>query len=158
MPKSSQEPPASSKAPYHGLKDMDDLYNFKVKIENQNLEHESIKHHWQYKNQDPNTKPQSGTSRILHQPKPGLKEKGCSLHLQNHDREPKFGSWVSQTPLNIYINKEIVANPQSGTCSILQCPKWALGGIGCPLHLQDQDGEKFRYWMYQRPVTIFKSR
>ena len=41
----SQESPASSKAPNHDLRDMDDLCNFKVKMENPNLEHECIKHH-----------------------------------------------------------------------------------------------------------------
>ena len=38
-------------------------------------------------------KPKSGTSSILQSPKWGLKGHGCSLHLQNQDREPKFGTW-----------------------------------------------------------------
>ena len=49
--------------------------------------------------------------------------------------------------------------PQSGTSSILQSPKWELKGHWCPLHLQNQDREpKFRSWVYQRPVTISESK
>ena len=43
MPKSSQEPPTSSKAPNDDLKDMDVLCPFKVKIESQNSDHGCIK-------------------------------------------------------------------------------------------------------------------
>ena len=35
----SQEPPASTKAKNQGLKDMDVLHTFKIKIESQNLEY-----------------------------------------------------------------------------------------------------------------------
>ena len=38
MPKPSQEPPASSKAPNQDLKDTDVLCTFKIKIESQNVE------------------------------------------------------------------------------------------------------------------------
>ena len=38
-----QEPPASSKATYQDLEDMDGLYNFNLKIESQHSEHGSIK-------------------------------------------------------------------------------------------------------------------
>ena len=52
-------------------------------------------------NHDQDVKPQSGTSIILQSPKWGLKGHGCSLHLQNQDRKPKFGSWVHQRPVTI---------------------------------------------------------
>merc|ERR1711954_511048 len=41
-------------------------------------------------------KPMSGTSIILQSLKSGLKGHVCSLHLQNEEREPKFGIWVYQ--------------------------------------------------------------
>ena len=37
-------------------------------------------------NQDQDCKPQSGTSRILQNPKSEVKGQGCLLHLQNQDR------------------------------------------------------------------------
>ena len=40
----SQEPPASSKAPYQDLKDMDVFFTLKIK--SQNPEHECIKDQW----------------------------------------------------------------------------------------------------------------
>ena len=43
VPNLIQEPPASSKAPYEDLKDMDVLCTLKIKIESQNLDHDSIK-------------------------------------------------------------------------------------------------------------------
>ena len=65
MPNSSQEPPASSKAPYEDLMDMHVLCNFKIKIEGQNLDQGCAKDHRSYPNQDQDTKPQSETSSIL---------------------------------------------------------------------------------------------
>ena len=46
-------------------------------------------------------KHQPGTSTILQSPKWGLKGHGCSLHLQNKDKEPKFGSWLIQISVTI---------------------------------------------------------
>ena len=92
---------ALSKAPNQDLKDMDVLCTFKIKIESQKLEHRCIKEQGPYPNKDENVKPQSGTSSILQSPKPGLKGHGCSLHLQNQDREPKFKTWVYQRPVTI---------------------------------------------------------
>ena len=43
IPNVIQEPPSSSKAPIEGLKDMDVLCNFKIKIESRNSEHGCIK-------------------------------------------------------------------------------------------------------------------
>ena len=39
MPTPSQEPPASSKAPYDDLKDMNVVCTFKIKTESQNWDH-----------------------------------------------------------------------------------------------------------------------
>ena len=88
----SQEPPASSKAPTADLKNMDILGTFKIKIERQNLEHWCNKDQCPYLNQDQDAKPQSENSSIFQSTKSGLKRHGCSLHLQNQDREPKFGA------------------------------------------------------------------
>ena len=43
MPNPSHEPLASFKAPNEALKDIDDLCTFKIKIENQNWDHDCIK-------------------------------------------------------------------------------------------------------------------
>ena len=113
MPNPSQEPPVSSKVPNDDLKDMDVLCNFKIKIKSQNLDHDCIKDQWPYPNQDQDAKPQSGTSSVLQSPKWGLKGHGCSLHLQNQDREPKFGSWVYQRPVTIFKSRSRCLTPVS---------------------------------------------
>merc|ERR1712081_159677 len=81
--------------------DKDVLCTFKIKIERQNLDHWCIKAQWPYLNQYQDAKPKSETSSVLQSPKRGLEGHGCSLHLQNKDREPKFGSWVYQRPMTI---------------------------------------------------------
>ena len=79
---------------------------------------------------------------------------GCSLHLQNKDREQKFGSWVCQQPVTIS-KKDQDAKPQLGTCSPNQSLKSGMKGYGCTLYLQNQDREpKFRTLVNQRPVTV----
>ena len=94
---------------------MDVLCTFKIKIESQNSNNGYIKDQWPYPNQDQDAIPQSGTSSILQGPKIkidshnsdhmnqtlltpkwGLKGHGCSLHLQNQDREPIFKTKVYQ--------------------------------------------------------------
>merc|ERR1711954_96280 len=50
---------------------------------------------------DQDAQPQSRTPSPHQSAKSGLKGHGCSLHLQNQDREPKFGSWVYQRPVTI---------------------------------------------------------
>ena len=52
LPNPSQKPPASSKASNQDLKDMDVLWTFKIKIENQNSDYGCIKDHLPYPNQD----------------------------------------------------------------------------------------------------------
>ena len=94
-------PSSLLQTPKLGLKNIDVLCTFKINTEKQNLEHGCINDQWPYPNQDPNAKPQSGNSSILQSPKWGLKGHGCSLHLQNQDREPKFGSLVYERPVTI---------------------------------------------------------
>ena len=93
----SQEPPASSKPPIWNLKDMDVLCAFKIKKEDQHLNHFCIKHQWPYPNQDQDAKPRSVTSSILQSPKSGLKWHGGSLHSQNQDRAKIWIIGVSNT-------------------------------------------------------------
>ena len=102
MPNPSQEPQASPKAQNQDFKDMAVLCSFEIKIESRHSEHGLTTDQWSYPNQDQDAKPQSGTSIILQSPKWGLKGHGCSLHLQNQDREPKFGSWLYQRPVTIF--------------------------------------------------------
>ena len=154
MPNSSQEPPASSKAPNKDFKDMDVLCTFKIKIESQNSDHGYIKDQWPYPYQYQDAKPQSGTSSVLQNPKWGLKGHGCSLHLnikiesQNSDHEYILDQWS-------YPNQYQYAKQQLGTFSILQSPKWGLKGHGCSLHLQNQYRQQnFRSSVYNRQVTI----
>ena len=111
MPKSSQEPPASSKVPNQDLKDMAVLCTFKIKIERQDSEYGCTKDQWPYPNNYQDAKLQSGTSSVLQSPKSGLKGHGCSLHLQNQDREPKFGSWVCQRPVTIFKSRSRCQTP-----------------------------------------------
>ena len=64
-----------------------------------------------YPNQDQDDKPQWGTSGILQSSKWWLKGHGCSLHLQNQDREPKFGSWLYQRPVTIFKSRSRCQTP-----------------------------------------------
>ena len=116
MPNTSQEPPASSKAPNQDLRDIDVLCTFKIWMEGHNFQHGCIKEHWQYPIQDQYAKPQSGTSSILQNPKWGLKVHGWSLHLQNQDREPKIKSWVYQRPVTISKSRSRCQTPVRTLC------------------------------------------
>ena len=107
----SQETPASSKAKYQNLKDRDTLCTFKIKIEGQNLDNGCIKDPWLLPNQDQYANPQSVTSRVLWSPIWGLKGHGYSLHLQNQDRGPKFGSWLYKRPVTIGKSRSRCQNP-----------------------------------------------
>ena len=131
---------------------MDVLCTFKIKIESQNSDHRPIKDQWPYLNQDQDAKPQSGTSRILQSPKWGLKEHGCSLHLQNQDSEPKFGSvTISKSRSRCQTQVRILQcppNPQirAETTSIIFAPR-------------NQNIEpEFGSYVYEGPVAISKSR
>ena len=101
IPNPSLQPPALSKVPNQDLNDMNVTCTFKIKTERQNLEYGCIKDKVITSKSISDSKPQTGTSSILQSPKGGLKGHVCSLHLQNQDREPKFGSWVYQRPVTI---------------------------------------------------------
>ena len=125
MPNPSQEPPASSKALYQNLNDIEILYTFKIKAESQNFDHECIKDHWPFQNQDQDAKLKSGTSSILQSPKLGLKGHGCSLHLQNQDESQNLEHRCTKDQWP-YPNQDKDNKPQSGTFCILQSPKLGL--------------------------------
>ena len=58
-----------------------------------------------------------------------------------------------------YPNRYQDAKPQAETSSICQSPKWGLKEHECSLHLQNQGMEPlFGSWVYQKPVSISKSR
>ena len=134
---SNQEPPASSKAPNEDLKDMDVLCTFKIKIESKNLDPVCIKDQLPYPNEDQDAKSKSGTSSVLQSPKWRLQGHGCSLHLQNQDREPKFGLCVYQRAVTIsksrsrsQISVRNLTQPQKlpirteRTCMFFALSKW----------------------------------
>ena len=130
MPNPSRETPASYWAPNQDLKDIAALCTFKMKIGSQKLGHRCslhlqikidrkkygngfIKDQWPYPNRDQDAQPKSGTSSILQSPKWGLKGHGCSMHLQNCDRGPKFRSWLYQTPVTISKSRSRFQTPVS---------------------------------------------
>ena len=67
MPKPSQEPQASSKAPNEDFKDIDVLFTLKINIESQNSEHWFIKTSVHNQVKIPVPKPSQGAQ---HLPKP----------------------------------------------------------------------------------------
>ena len=81
-------------SPKWGLKDMDILCTFKIKLESQNLDDGCTKDQWPNPNQIQDAKSQSGTSSILQSPESGLEGYGCSFHLQNVNKKPNFRTWV----------------------------------------------------------------
>ena len=110
-PNSSQEPPATTKAPNQDIKDMGVLCTFKVKIESQYLEYRCSKDLLPYPNEELDAKPQSGTYSPHQSPKSELQGHGCSLHLQGQDRGSKnseHGCTKDQWP---WPNKNEGANP-----------------------------------------------
>ena len=112
---------------------MDVLCTFKIKIESQNLEHGHTKDQPPYSNQDQDIKPQSGSSSIVQTPKLGIKGHGCSLHLQNQDRDQIFGIWVYQRLVNIFKSISECRTPVRN----LQCPpksKISFAFTGGPSH------------------------
>ena len=80
---------------------MDVLCTSKIKIRSQILEYGFINDHLSYPNQDQDAKSQSETTSVLQSPKSGLKGHGCSLHLQNENRESQLGTWVYQRQVTI---------------------------------------------------------
>ena len=80
----------------------------------------------------------------------------CTFKIKIESQNSEYGCTKDQWP---YPNQYQDAKPQSGTSSILQSPKSGLKGHWCSLHLQNKYRQsKFRTWLYQRLVTISKSR
>merc|ERR1711954_621187 len=90
---------------------MDVLCTFKIIIESQYSEQWFFKDFLPYINHDPDANLQSGTPSVLQSPKAGLKGHGCSLHVQNQDREPIFGTVVYQRLLTIYKSRSRCQTP-----------------------------------------------
>ena len=151
----SQEPQASSKALNEDIKDMDVFCTFKTKIEGQNMEHGCIKDEWLHPNTFQDAKPQSGTSSNLQSPKWGSKGCGCSLHLQNHDRQQKFGTWVYQGPVTISKSRSRCQTPVKNFQHPPMPKMGGLKGQGCSLLLQTMiESQNMEYgrikdkWLY----------
>ena len=80
----------------------------------------------------------------------------CTFKIKIEGQDLEHGCTKDQWP---YPNQDQDAKPQSGNSSILRICKWGLKGHGCSLYLQNLVREpKFGSWIYQRPVTISKSR
>ena len=80
----------------------------------------------------------------------------CTFKIKIESINLDHGYIKNQWP---YPNQYQDAKPQSGTSSILKSPKSGLKGQKCSLRLQNLDREpKLGSWVYQRPMTISKSR
>ena len=80
----------------------------------------------------------------------------CTFKFKIENQNLDCGCIKDQWP---YPNQFQDAKPKSGTSSILQRPKSGLKRHGCSWHFQNPEKEpKFRTLVYQRPVTIWKSR
>ena len=137
---------------------MNILCTFKLKIESQTLDHGCIKDQWPYPNLDQDAKPRSGASSILQSPKKDLKDMDvlCTFKFKIERQNLEHGCIKDQSQ---YPNQDQDDRPQSWTSIILQSSNWGLKGQGCSFHLQNWDREqKFWSWVYQRQVTISKSR
>ena len=103
---------------------------------------------------NPNQEPPA-SSKALNE---DLKGHGCSLHLQNEDREPICRIWVYQRPVTSSRSWLRCQTPGSN----LQHPPMSKSGPKgprCSLHFQSQESNpKFEKYVYQRPVTISKPR
>ena len=108
-------------SPKSGLKDMDVLCTFKIKIESQNSDHGCLKEQWKRTKKDQDPKPQSETSSILQTPNEDLKEMGvlCTFKIKIESLNLDHGFIKDKWP---YPNQDQDEKPQSGTSSIIQSP------------------------------------
>ena len=80
----------------------------------------------------------------------------CIFKMKIESQNLDHGCIKDQWP---YPNQDQDVKLQSETSSVLHSLKWGLKGDRSSLHLQKQDKElQFRSWVYQRTVTISKSR
>ena len=79
----------------------------------------------------------------------------CTFKIKIDSQNWEYGCNKEKYPYSKY---DPYFKPQSGTSSILQCPKSGLKCHECSLHLPNKDREtKLRIWVNQKPVTISKS-
>ena len=126
----SQEPPASSKAPNHDLKDMDVLCSFKIKIKSQHLEHGCIKTsdhiHIMVKIPDPRQEHPASAKAIYQDLKDTYVPCTFEIKIESHKLDQGFSK--NQGP---YPNQDHAAKPQSGTNNVSRCSKVGLEGFEC---------------------------
>ena len=80
----------------------------------------------------------------------------CTFKIKIESRNLDYEYYKNQWP---YPNQYQDIKTQSGTSSVLQSSKSWLKAHGFSLHLQNQGSEpKFGAWVYQRPITLSKSR
>ena len=151
----------STKAQNEDLKNMAVLCTFKTKIERQNLQiwktgESNASDHFQIKTRVPNpSQKPPGSSKILNKDFKNM-DFLCTCKIKIEYKY--FEHWCIRDQW-LYPNQDADAKPQSGTSIILQSPISGLTGHGCSLHLENQVREsKFRSWVYQRPVTLYKLR
>ena len=100
---------------------MDVLCTFRIKIESQNLDQGCTKDQWQYQNQDPDAKPQSGTSRVLQSPYQDLKDMDvlCTFKIKIESQNSEYVCAKDHWP---YPNQDPDAISQSGASSPHKSP------------------------------------
>ena len=125
MSNPSQEAPASSKSPNKDLKDMDVLCTFKIKIQCQNLDYGYIKDQWPYSNQYQDAKHGQSPPASSKAPNEDLKDADvlCTCKIKAGSQNLDLGCIKDQWP---YPSQDQDAQPQSGTSSVPQSPKWRL--------------------------------
>ena len=137
---------------------MDVLCTFKNKIESQNSQYRCLKGQWPYQIKIKMPNPSEELPAPTKAPNQYLKDINvlCTFKIKIKSQNLEHGYLKDQWP---YPNQDQDAKLQSWTSSILQSPKLGLKGHGSFLHLQNQGRDpKFGSWLYQRPVTIVKSR
>ena len=108
--------------------------------------------------QDPDARPQSGTPASSKAPKEDLKDVHvlCTFKIKIERQNLECQCIKDKWP---YPSQDPNSEPYSGISNVLKSSKCGLRGNWCSLNLQNQDKEPIlRTWMYQRPVTISKSR
>ena len=157
IPKPCQEPPASSKAPNEDSKDMDILCNFNIKLESQHLDHGCNKDQWPYPNQGQDAKPH---------PEPPATSKAPNHDLKDIDILCTFKIWIegqnldhecSKTSNHIHIKIKFLNHSQEPPASSKAQNK-DLTDLYVLYTFKIKRESQFGTWVYQRPVTISKTR
>ena len=158
MPSSSQEPPASSKFPISTLR----IWMFFAPSNSKywakiwNIHISKISDHIKIKIKMPN--PSQEPPDPTKAPNQNFKDMDvlCTFKIKIESQHSESRCIKDQW---LYTNQDQDTNPQPGSSSPHQNSKSGLKGHTSSNQLQNQDWEpKFRSWVYQRPVTISKSR